>query len=400
MFKPNGNFNELGENYLFAEIARRVARYKSDNPASADHIISLGIGDVTLPLCRAVTDAMHGAVDEMSRNDSFRGYGPEQGYQFLRSRIAECDYQGHIADDEIFISDGAKSDLGNLTDLFGPGNSIAVCDPVYPVYVDSNIMCGNGADIIYMPCEESDGFLPRVPQSDVDVIYLCYPNNPVGVSMTRERMREFVDYAIRHKALIIYDSAYEAFVQTPGAVRSVYDIDGAHECAIEVRSFSKRAGFTGVRCGYTVVPHELVYNGMSLNNMWRRRQTTKFNGVSYIVQRAAEAVYTPEGEAQTQADIAVYRANADLMRRRLCEAGYTVYGGVDAPYVWVRTPHGIPSWQMFDILLTQCNVVVTPGSGFGNAGEGYVRLTSFNTPELTAEAVTRLCDFAGRHHDI
>ena len=354
-------------------------------------MIRLSIGDVTKPLVPAVIDAMHKAVDEMANEDTFRGYPPEHGYDFLIDAIQKHDYADRglaIEKDEIFVSDGAKSDCGNIGDIFSTENKVAICDPVYPVYLDSNVMSGR-TDIIYLPCTAENGFMPQLPEEVVDVIYLCFPNNPIGVAASKEQLKVWVDYANAHGSLILYDSAYEAFV-TDGSVRSIYEVEGAKTCAIEFRSFSKTAGFTGVRCGYTVVPKELEFGGVSLNPLWARRQATKFNGVSYITQRAAEAVYSEEGQKQIKETLAYYQRNAKAIFDGLTEAGFTCYGAVNSPYVWLTVPAGMTSWEFFDDLLDKCQVVGTPGSGFGKCGEGYLRLTGFGNYEKTLEAIDRI----------
>ena len=393
----NENFLKLPGAYLFAEIARRVRAFKDATP-DAD-IISLGIGDVTQPLAPAVVEALHRAADEMAVAGSFRGYGPERGYDFLRKAIVANDFRARgieIEADEVFVSDGAKSDTGNFQELLSGDVRIAVTDPVYPVYVDSNVMSGRtgelGGDgrwsnVVYLPSTEENSFVPELPTESVDVIYLCYPNNPTGTTLTREQLKQWVAYALEHDALIFYDAAYEAYIQSGNVPHSIYEIEGARRCAVEFHSYSKTAGFTGIRCGYTVVPKELP---VALNPMWNRRQSTKFNGTSYLSQRAAEAIYTPEGKKQVQATIDYYMENARLMRTSLTDMGYRVYGGVDAPYLWVRVPLGFSSWQFFDGLLRQANVVCTPGVGFGPAGEGFVRLTAFGTHENTEEALRRI----------
>lgn len=405
MFKINDNFCKLSESYLFSEVARRINAYKAAHP-EAD-VIRMGIGDVTLPLCEAAIEAMHSAVDEQASGASFHGYGPEQGYPFLRDAIAENDYRARgieIADDEIFVSDGAKSDTGNIGDILAQANRVAVTDPVYPVYVDTNVMGGRAglisedgrwSDIIYLPVTADNGFVPAFPVEVPDVIYLCYPNNPTGTTLNRSQLKAWVDYARRNGSLILFDSAYEAFIRDEDVPHSIYEIEGAREVAIEFRSFSKTAGFTGVRCSYTVVPKELYGtdnkgNKVSLNHLWLRRQCTKFNGASYISQRAAAAIYTPEGKAQTREAIGYYLRNADILREGLREAGLEVFGGMNAPYVWIKTPAGMDSWAFFDMLLDRCHVAGTPGSGFGPSGEGYIRLTAFNTYENTLEAVRRI----------
>ena len=405
MFKINDNFCKLSESYLFSEVARRINAYKAAHP-EAD-VIRMGIGDVTLPLCEAAIEAMHSAVDEQAYGASFHGYGPEQGYPFLRDAIAENDYRARgieIADDEIFVSDGAKSDTGNIGDILAQANRVAVTDPVYPVYVDTNVMGGRAglisedgrwSDIIYLPVTADNGFVPAFPVEVPDVIYLCYPNNPTGTTLNRSQLKAWVDYARRNGSLILFDSAYEAFIRDEDVPHSIYEIEGAREVAIEFRSFSKTAGFTGVRCAYTVVPKELYGtddngNKVSLNHLWLRRQCTKFNGASYISQRAAAAIYTPEGKTQTREAIGYYLRNADILREGLREAGLEVFGGMNAPYVWIKTPAGMDSWAFFDMLLDRCHVAGTPGSGFGPSGEGYIRLTAFNTYENTLEAVRRI----------
>ena len=405
MFKINDNFCKLSESYLFSEVARRINAYKSAH-SDAD-VIRMGIGDVTLPLCAAAVEAMHKAVDDQAAGATFHGYGPEQGYPFLRDAIAEHDYRARgieIAADEIFVSDGAKSDTGNIGDILARANRVAVTDPVYPVYVDTNVMGGRAgqlgddgcwSDIIYLPVTAENGFVPAFPVDVPDVIYLCYPNNPTGTTLNRSQLKAWVDYAREHGSLILFDSAYEAFIRDADVPHSIYEIEGAREVAIEFRSFSKTAGFTGVRCAYTVVPKELYgtdANGdkVSINHLWLRRQCTKFNGASYISQRAATAIYTPDGKKQTREAIAYYLRNADILREGLREAGLEVFGGVNAPYVWIKTPAGMDSWAFFDMLLDRCHVAGTPGSGFGPSGEGYIRLTAFNTYENTLEAVRRI----------
>lgn len=387
--KANENFLKLESSYLFSTVAKKQREYQQANPDK--EVIRLSIGDVTKPLAPAVIEAMHKAVDEMANEESFRGYPPEHGYDFLVDAIHKHDYADRgldIEKDEIFVSDGAKSDCGNIGDIFGEGNKIAICDPVYPVYYDSNVMSGR-TDIIYMPCTAENGFMPQLPKEVPDIIYLCFPNNPIGVAASAEQLKVWVDYANEHGSLILYDSAYEAFV-TDGSVKSIYEVEGAKTCSIEFRSFSKTAGFTGVRCGYTVVPKALEFGGISLNSLWGRRQATKFNGVSYITQRAAEAVYSEEGQKQTKETIAYYQRNAKTIFDGLTEAGFTCYGAVNSPYVWLRVPEGMTSWEFFDDLLDKCQVVGTPGSGFGKCGEGYLRLTGFGNYEKTLEAVDRI----------
>ena len=401
MVTINENYQRLPGSYLFSEIARRVAAYSEANPSK--RLIRLGIGDVTRPLAPAVTQAMHQAVDEMATVTGFHGYGPEQGYAFLREAIAKEDYQARGADitpDEIFVSDGAKSDCGNIGDIFGVDNVVAVCDPVYPVYVDTNAMAGRAGHydgekgrwdrLVYMPCVAENGFSPDIPSQPVDLIYLCFPNNPTGAVATRAQLQAWVDHANATGAVILFDSAYEAFITDPAIPHSIFEIPGAKTCAIEFRSFSKTAGFTGTRCAYTVIPKDLVRGGVALNGMWNRRQCTKFNGAPYVVQRGAAAIYTPEGRAQVRETIGYYLNNARVIREGLAGAGLTVCGGENSPYVWARTPDGLGSWAFFDRLLQQANVVTTPGAGFGPSGEGYIRLTAFGGAEDTVEAVERI----------
>ena len=399
MANINENYQKLPGSYLFAEIARRVAAYTTAHPDKK--LIKLGIGDVTQPLCPAVIEAMHKAVDEMGSKETFRGYGPEQGYDFLREAIRQNDFLARGADiamDEIFVSDGAKSDCGNIGDIFSRDNVVAVCDPVYPVYVDTNAMAGRPGEyladkemwsnIYYMPTTAENGFLPELPKVPVDMIYLCSPNNPTGTTLNRAALQKWVDYANETGAVILFDAAYEAFITQEDVPHTIYEIPGAKTCAIEFHSFSKTAGFTGNRCAYTVVPKELIRQGQSLNVMWNRRQTTKFNGVPYVVQRGAEAVYSPEGKQQVRNTIAFYQENARVIREGLKAAGLEVYGGVNSPYVWFKTP--TDSWSFFDRLLTEANVVTTPGAGFGPSGEGYIRVTAFGGAEDTREAVERI----------
>ncbi len=401
MTQINENFLKLPGSYLFSEVARRVAVFSEVNPEKK--LIRLGIGDVTRPLPAAVTAAMHTAVDEMATVEGFHGYGPEQGYDFLRQAIAQHDYKVRgveISPEEIFVSDGAKSDCGNIGDIFGRENVVAVCDPVYSVYLDTNVMAGRAGEydpktgkwsgLIYMSCTAENHFSPAIPRERADLIYLCFPSNPTGAVATREQLKAWVDYANANGSVILYDSAYEAFITTPGIPRSIFEIEGARTCAIEFRSFSKTAGFTGTRCAYTVIPKELERGGAKLNALWNRRQTTKFNGVPYVVQRGAEAVYIPEGRAQVEENLAYYRANAQVIREGLVSAGLTVSGGVDSPYVWAKTPGGMPSWDFFDLLLKEGGVVTTPGAGFGPSGEGYIRLTAFGDAAATREAVERV----------
>ena len=384
--KINEHYTELSSNYLFADIAKRVRAFKAQSP-KAD-VISLGIGDVTQPLCSAVVEALHKAADEMGQAATFHGYGPEQGYDFLRNAIVEHDFRARgisLDADEIFVSDGAKSDTGNFQELLSADSVVAVTDPVYPVYVDSNLMTGRS--IVKLPCTAENGFVPALPAQHVDVIYLCYPNNPTGTTLTKQQLKSWVDYALSNDALIFYDAAYEAFIQNDDIPHSIYEIPGAKQCAVEFHSYSKTAGFTGVRCGYTVVPKDLQ---ISLNPLWNRRQTTKFNGTSYLSQRAAEAIYTPEGKKQVRATINYYMKNARIMRKELTNMNFKVYGGADAPYLWVRTPNGMSSWEFFDWMLNSAHVVCTPGAGFGPSGEGFVRLTAFGTHENTQEALRRV----------
>lgn len=404
MLSINENFLKLQKNYLFADIAQKVAAYKEAHPEA--QIIRLGIGDVTRPLAPAVIKALHKAVDEMAGADTFRGYGPEHGYEFLRETIVKNDFAPRgikIGSDEIFINDGAKSDTGNFGDILGRDNSICVTDPIYPVYIDSNVMGGRAGDfsggawsrISYCPCTADNAFVPQLPAVPADMIYLCYPNNPTGTALRREELEKWVQYAHRNGSLILYDAAYEAYITTPGIPHSIYEIEGARECAVEFHSFSKTAGFTGLRCGYTVVPRDLsvrTASGVtaSLNQLWNRRQCTKFNGTAYIVQRAAEAVYSEEGRREVRETIDYYMTNARIMREALAEAGLKTYGGVDAPYIWLKTPEGTGSWEFFERLLQEINVVSTPGVGFGPAGEGYIRLTAFGNREDCEEAMRRL----------
>lgn len=401
MTQINENYQKLPGSYLFSEINRRVAAYAAAHPEKS--LIKLGIGDVTRPLPAAVLEAMHKAVDEMGHSETFRGYGPEQGYDFLREAIVRNDYTARgvkLEADEIFVSDGAKSDCGNIGDIFGLGNVVAVCDPVYPVYVDTNAMAGRAGEyneatgmwskLHYMPCTAENSFSPEIPNCKVDLIYLCFPNNPTGAVATRAQLKAWVDYANANGSVILYDSAYEAFITEPDIPHSIFEIEGAKTCAIEFRSFSKTAGFTGTRCAYTVVPKELQRGGASLNAMWNRRQCTKFNGVPYITQRGAEAVYSPEGRAQVQENLAFYQKNAKVIFEGLKSAGLTVSGGVNSPYIWCKTPDGLGSWEFFDRLLERANVVTTPGAGFGPSGEGYIRLTAFGGAEATEEAVARI----------
>ena len=390
MIRTNTNYTRLSHRYLFAEIAQQVNTYKAEHP-EAD-IIRLGIGDVTRPLPPAAIQAMHRAVDECADGTTFRGYGPEQGYDFLIDAIIQHDFQPRgiqLDRTEVFISDGAKSDTGNIGDILATDNIVGITDPVYPVYVDTNIMAGR--TIKYIPCHADNGFTGDIPSEHLDIIYLCYPNNPTGAVITKEKLTEWVRYALREKALILYDSAYEAFIQDDSLPHSIYEIEGAKQCAIEFRSFSKTAGFTGIRCGYTIIPKELKgADGTSLNALWNRRQCSKFNGASYISQRGAEAIFTPEGQQQVRATIQHYMKNAQLIRESLAFLGLTVYGGEHSPYIWVSTPDGEDSWHFFHRLLTDANVVVTPGEGFGHHGEGYVRITAFGTWENSLAAMERI----------
>ena len=390
MIRTNTNYLQLSHRYLFAEIAQQVNAYKAEHP-EAD-IIRLGIGDVTRPLPPAAIQAMHRAVDECANGTTFRGYGPEQGYDFLIDAIIQHDFQPRgiqLDRTEVFISDGAKSDTGNIGDILATDNIVGITDPVYPVYVDTNIMAGR--TIKYIPCHADNGFTGDIPSEHLDIIYLCYPNNPTGAVITKEKLTEWVRYALREKALILYDSAYEAFIQDDSLPHSIYEIEGAKQCAIEFRSFSKTAGFTGIRCGYTIIPKELKgADGTSLNALWNRRQCSKFNGASYISQRGAEAIFTPEGQQQVRTTIQHYMKNAQLIRESLAFLGLTVYGGEHSPYIWVSTPDGEDSWHFFHRLLTDANVVVTPGEGFGHHGEGYVRITAFGTWENSLAAMERI----------
>ena len=401
----NEHFLKLPGSYLFSDIAKKVNAFKVTHPGSK--LIRLGIGDVTRPLPLACTEAMHRAVDEMANAKTFRGYGPEQGYDFLIEAILKHDFASrgiNLSPSEIFISDGAKSDTGNIGELLRWDNSMGVTDPVYPVYVDSNIMCGRSgvlnedakwSNVTYFPCVEENGFIPELPKHRVDLIYLCYPNNPTGTTLTREQLKKLVDYAFANEAIIVFDAAYEAFIREPDIPHSIYEIRGAKKVAIEIRSFSKTAGFTGVRCGYTVIPKELTAanfegNRIALNPLWNRRQCTKFNGTSYITQRGAEAIYTVEGQKQIKETIDYYMENARIMREELRKAGFRVYGGVNAPYIWLKVPTGMTSWKFFEQLLYEVNVVSTPGVGFGPSGEGYLRLTAFGEREECLEAMQRI----------
>lgn len=389
-------YNHLEHRYLFQEIAARVSAFKAAHPGA--DIISMGIGDVTRPIVPAVIDAMHAAVDDLAGHDTFHGYGPEHGYDWLREAIAGGDYASRgvsVGIDEIFVNDGAKSDLGNIPDLFSPDNVIGISDPVYPVYVDTNII--DGRTIRYIPCTEANSYMGDIPDERLDIIYMCYPNNPTGAVISRERLKEWVDYALNNGSLILYDSAYEAFIKDPDIPHSIYEIEGARDCALEFRSYSKTAGFTGIRCGYTVVPKGLCAatgSGalLNLNALWERRQGCKFNGASYISQRGALAVYSDEGRRQAAESIDYYLDNARIILEGMGHAGLQASGGANAPYVWAKTPDGLSSWDFFDILLAKAGVVVTPGTGFGHAGEGYFRLTSFADRDRTVEAMERIKD--------
>ena len=401
MVTVNHNYLKLPGSYLFSTIGKKVRAYKEENPDK--EVISLGIGDVTQPLGPAIIDALHGAVEEMAHAETFHGYAPDLGYEFLRRAIAKNDYQDRgcdVAADEIFVSDGAKSDSGNIQEIFGTDNKVAVCDPVYPVYVDTNVMAGRTGEyntvrenfdgVIYMPCRKENGFLPELPSEVPDLIYLCFPNNPTGSAITKDELQKWVDYANKNGCVIIYDAAYEAYISEENVPHSIYECEGARTCAIELRSFSKNAGFTGVRLGFTVIPKELVRDGVSLHSLWARRHGTKFNGAPYIVQKAGEAVYSEAGKAQLKDQVGYYMRNAKLIHDELTKAGFSVSGGVNAPYIWLETPDKMTSWEFFDYLLKNANVVGTPGSGFGSHGEGYFRLTAFGTYENTLKAIDRI----------
>ena len=397
MFKINENYLHLNRNYLFSTISKKIEEFTHVNP-NAD-IIRLGIGDVTLPLPASVIDSMHKSVGEMSIKETFRGYGPEKGYSFLTEKIAEIDFQKrdiNVDAEEIFISDGSKSDTGNIGDILGDNNTIAITNPVYPVYLDTTIMRMGKTDKLYLlECNEENGFLPEIPSEPIDVVFLCYPNNPTGTVMKREKLKQWVDWALSNNSLILFDAAYEAYIMDKDVPRSIFEIENADKCAIEFRSFSKNAGFTGLRCSYTVVPKALktiTSNGIeeSLNLLWSRRQSTKFNGTPYIVQRAAEAVYSPEGQKEVAELVSYYMNNASLIRNSLLNKGWTVYGGENAPYIWLKCPDGNDSWSFFNLLLEKCHIVGTPGVGFGSNGEGYFRLTAFNSYEKTVEAMERI----------
>lgn len=402
----NENFLELQDSYLFSTMAKKVAKFAQENPNKK--VIKLGIGDVTKPIVPACLEAMHKAVEEIGTREGFRGYGPEQGYEFLRKAIVENDYKKRgieVNEDEVFVSDGAKCDCGNIVDIFSKDNVVAITDPVYPVYLDTNVMSGRSGKydkeketyekIVYLPVTDENNFKPELPKTKVDMIYLCFPNNPTGTVLTKEDLKKWVDYAKNNNSIILYDSAYEAFITEENIPHSIYEVEGAKEVAIEFRSFSKTAGFTGLRCGYVVIPKEVkgyTKNGdkIDLNKLWNRRTCTKFNGVSYITQRAAEAVYTTEGQKQIKENINYYMENAKIIKQGLEEAGFTTYGGTNSPYVWLKVPEGMTSWEFFDKLLEEVNVVGTPGSGFGPHGEGYFRLTAFGTKENTKEAIEKM----------
>lgn len=406
----NEYFTKLPGSYLFSDIAKKVNTFKITHPKA--RVISLGIGDVTRPLPLACIEAMHKAVSEMADEKTFRGYGPEHGYDFLIEAIIKHDFAPrgvHLTNAEVFISDGAKSDTGNIGDILGRDNSVGVTDPTYPVYVDSNVMSGRAGDLMadgqwsnitYIPCTAENGFLPEIPKKRIDIVYLCFPNNPTGTTLTKEQLKKWVDYALKNDTLILFDAAYEAFITEDNVPHSIYEIKGAKRCAIEFRSFSKTAGFTGVRCGYTVVPKELTAATVGgarvdLNPLWNRRQTTKFNGTSYITQRGAEAVFTPEGQEQVKANIDYYHENARVMREGFAAMGLQVYGGVNSPYLWVKAPNGMPSWRFFEQMLYEANVVSTPGVGFGPSGEGFIRLTAFGSHDNCLEAMSRIRKWLG-----
>lgn len=401
MFKINENYLKLPGSYLFSGIAKKVEAFQTSHPDC--RVIRLGIGDVTQPIAPVIINSLHQAVEEMGKSESFHGYAPDLGYEFLRNAIAEHDYQKRGCDiraDEIFVSDGAKCDCSNIQEIFSQDNKIAVCDPVYPVYVDSNVMAGRAgeynsltgtfSDVTYMACTLENDFCPEIPKDAPDIIYLCYPNNPTGATLTKNQLQVWVDYANRVGAVIIYDAAYEAYISEEDVPHSIYECKGAQTCAIELHSFSKNAGFTGMRLGYTVVPKELKAGDVMLHSLWARRHGTKYNGAPYIIQRAGEAVYSPEGQAQLKEQVAYYMKNARVIYEGLKESGYTVTGGVNAPYIWMKTPDHLTSWEFFDRLLEQAQVVGTPGSGFGPSGEGYFRLTAFGTYENTVQAVERI----------
>ncbi len=387
--KINEDYLKLSENYLFTTIAKKVAEFEQAHPEK--EIIRLGIGDVTQPLCAPVIEALQKATEEMAHAETFRGYAPDKGYEFLRKAIAEHDFQSRGADidaDEIFVSDGAKSDSGSIQEIFAKDNTVAVCDPVYPVYADTNVMAGR--KIVYLPCSAENGFVPELPKEAVDLIYLCYPNNPTGGVITKAQLQDFVDYANKTGAVIIYDAAYEAYITDPAIPHSIYECEGARTAAIELRSFSKNAGFTGLRLGYSVVPKDLIRQNVSLHSLWARRHGTRFNGAPYIVQRAGEAVYSPQGQKAVKAQVQAYMENASIILRELQALGYTVYGGKNAPYIWLKTKDQMTSWEFFDYLLSKAGVVGTPGSGFGKCGESYFRLTAFSSRENTEKAMERI----------
>lgn len=401
MFKINDNYLKLPGSYLFSNIAKKVAAFQQANPDK--EIIKLGIGDVTLPLAPKIIDTLHEAVDEMGRAETFRGYAPDLGYEFLRTAIADHDYKSRgcdISADEIFVSDGAKCDSGNIQEIFSVDNKIAVCDPVYPVYVDTNVMAGRTgtydpaaetwSDVIYMPCTAENNFIPEFPKENPDLIYLCIPNNPTGTTITKSQLQEWVDYANKIGAVIIYDAAYEAYITEEDVPHTIFECEGARTCAIELRSFSKNAGFTGTRLGFTVIPKDLKCGDVTLHSLWARRHGTKYNGAPYIIQKAGLACYTEEGKAQLKEQVAYYMNNAKVIKEGLSNAGFTVFGGVNAPYIWLKTPDQMSSWEFFDYLLEKANIVGTPGSGFGPSGEGYFRLTAFGSHENTLRAMERI----------
>lgn len=406
MVNINENFLNLQDSYLFSTIAKKVSEFQKNNPDKK--VIKLGIGDVTRPIVPAVLEAMHKAVDDMGKSETFKGYGPEQGYDFLREKIVQNDYRKNGIDieiDEVFVSDGAKCDCGNIVDILGIDNVVAITDPVYPVYLDTNVMSGRSGKfddktgkyekMVYIPVTSENSFIPELPETVPDVIYLCLPNNPTGTTLSKQELKKWVEYAKKNKSLILFDSAYEAYISEEDVPHSIYEIEGAKEVAIEFRSFSKTAGFTGLRCAYTVVPKDLKgytkrEEEISMNSLWNRRHGTKFNGVSYLVQKGTEAVYSEEGQKQIKENIEYYMNNAKIIKNGLTEAGYTVYGGVNAPYIWLKVPEGLTSWQFFDKLLNEANIVGTPGVGFGPSGEGYFRLTAFGTKENTIEAIQRI----------
>ena len=404
MTKVNENYLKLPGNYLFSLVNEKVASYKKERPDAP--IINLGIGDVTLPIAPAVIEAVYKAADEMTYKDTFHGYAPDLGYDFLRKMIAEHDYKVwgcQIDNDEIFISDGAKSDTGNIQEIFSKDSKIALCDPVYTVYLDSNIMAGRAGEyneatgkwsrIIYMPCTEENNFVPEIPRETPDLIYLCFPNNPTGTTLSRDQLKVWVEYANNAGAVILFDAAYEAYISDESVPHSIYEIPGANTCAIEFRSFSKKAGFTGMRLGFTVIPKALVRDGISLHSLWKRRHITKYNGAPYIMQKAGAAVYTPDGQRQVMEQVNYYKRNAEVICKRLSQCGFTIFGGRNSPYIWMKIPGKESSWQYFDSLLRKANVIVTPGSGFGPSGEGYIRLTAFGTYEETIQAIGRIESF-------